>query len=209
MKKYFFCLTLAFLLFIMNTYGQDSIIMYNGKSIIGKVHDDKNQTYISYQIRKRHKVKTYYIYKENIFGIYYKDSVSNIFYVAEPTTIGGSLSLPEMQSYISGENMARYNYHPRWATVCGTVAGLGGIYFGFYGLLVPTAYVVIAAATPVKPIKNKNFPAEQMNNEFYKNGFKQEAKRKKLVNAIIGGVSGIVVLGTTLGILTSQGYKSW
>ena len=193
---------------IIDLYGQDSIILYNGKSIKGKVSNNKNETFVLVKLQKKNKVKTKFLDKENIFAICYKDSIRDVLYVpieADETP----LTVAQMESFVGGSNLAKYSYHPRWATVCGAVSGLGGISLGFFGMLIPTAYVAVASAVPVKPLKKEYFPAEKVNDEYYVEGFKQEAKHKKLVNAVIGGVAGFVVLGTTLGILTSLDYKTW
>jgi hypothetical protein len=193
---------------VLSLYAQDSIVLYSGKSILAKVRDEKSQTFISYQFHKGNKIKTKYLYKENIFAIYYHDSVSDMLYVPQLND-ESPFTVEQMQSFVGGENLARYRYHPRWATICGTATGLAVIPLGIYGFLVPTAYVSIFASTPVKPLKKKYFPAEKVNDEFYKDGFKQEAKRKKLFNSVIGGVSGAVIIGTTLGIITALDYKTW
>jgi hypothetical protein len=193
---------------VINLYAQDSIVLYNGKSISGKVSDNKNLTYISYQFQKKNKLKTKLLYKEQIFAIYYLDSLSDVLYVPRPDE-EMSFSVDQMQSFISGENLARNYYHPRWATVCGAASGVAGIGLGFFGMLIPPAYIAVASSTPVKPLKKKYFPPEKVDDEFYIEGFKQEAKRKKLVNSVVGGVAGFIVLGTTLGILTTLDYKKW
>jgi hypothetical protein len=193
---------------VIDLYGQDSIVLYNGKSILGKVSDNKNQTFISYKFQKKNKVKIKYLSKENIFAIYYRDSLDDVLYVPDVSE-EVPFTIDEMQRFVSGSNLARYNYHPRWATICGAATGLGGIYLGFFGMLIPTAYIAVSSAVPVKPLKKKYFPADKVNDDFYVEGFKQEAKRKKLVNSLLGGVSGFLVLGTTLGIMTSLDYKNW
>jgi hypothetical protein len=208
MLKYALVFVLLIRLLLAEGFAQDSIVLYNGKSIMGKVHNDKNQTYITYTFQKKNKIITKSLYKENVFAVYYHDSLSDVMYVPRPDE-EINFTEDQMQSYISGENFARYRYHPRWATVCGVASGLAGIYFSFYGMLIPPVYIAVASSTPVKPLKKKYFPPEKVNDEFFVEGFKQEAKRKKLVNSVIGGVSGFIVLGTTLGILTTLDYKNW
>jgi hypothetical protein len=208
MAKFKVCLVFLIIMQGINLYSQDSIVMYNGRYIKGKVSDNKNQTFISYTFKKGDKLKTKYLYKEHIFGIYYKDSIADILYVPEVSE-EVPLTVSEMQRFVSGSNLARYQYHPRWATACGAVTGLGGIYLGFFGMLIPTAYIAVSSAVPVSITKKKYFPADKVNDEIFKEGFKQEAKRKKLVNSVVGGVSGFVVLGTTLGIMTTLDYKNW
>jgi hypothetical protein len=208
MAKRVIWLVILVIMQVTNLCAQDSIVLYNGKSILGKVRNDKNQTFISYTFLKGNKQKTKFLYKEHIFAIYYRDSISDVLYVPDVSD-EVPFSVDEMQRYVSGSNLARYNYHPRWATICGTASGLGGIYLGFFGMLIPTAYVAVTSSLPVSTTKKKYFPPEKVNDEIFKDGFKQEAKRKKLVNSVIGGASGFLILGTTLGILTSLDYKTW
>lgn len=208
MIKQFSGLLAMLLLSCSGLYSQDSIVLFNGKTLTGNVTNDKNLTFVSCEFQKGKKLKSKLIAKEDIFGIYYKDSIVDTLYApiaAEEITF----TFDEMQRFISGEQLARAKYHPRWATICGAATGLGGIYLGFYGMLIPTAFVAVASSTPVKPVKKKYFPPDRANDEFFIEGFKQEAKRKKLVNSVIGGVSGFLVLGTAMAIMTSLDYKNW
>ena len=208
MLKYALGFVIVLRLLLAEGFAQDSIVLYNGRSVLGKVHNDKNQTYITYTFQKKNKLITKSLYKENIFAIYYRDSLSEVLYVPRPDE-EINFTEEQMQSYINGENFARNHYHPRWATACGAVSGVVGIGLGFFGMLIPPAYIAVSSSVPVKPVKKKYFPPEKVGDEFFVEGFKQEAKRKKLVNSVVGGVAGFIVLGTTLGILTTLEYKKW
>jgi len=195
-----------FVLSIGFVFSQDSLIMYNGRHFKGKILEfNNNNTAFRVQYQKKNTIKTKVFLKEDVFALYYKDSIEKILYSPiitdeEPFTVS------DMKSLIGGENLARYHYHPRWATICGAVTGAGGICLGYLGLTVPAAYVAVAAVVPVKAIHKKYFPPEKVNDKLYIEGFRHEAKRKKLLNAAIGGASGVVVLGTILAILTNKYY---
>ncbi|MEI6122759.1 MAG: hypothetical protein WCQ95_03955 [Bacteroidota bacterium] len=204
--KYILTLFVLFFLSSSFVFPQDSVIFYNGRNLKGRIIDfNNNETVFRFELKKKKHIKTKVLAKEDIFALYYKDSVEKVLY-APIATDENPLTILEMKSLIGGENLARYRYHPRWATVCGAVTGVGGIYLGFWGIAIPAAYVAVAAAVPVKAKRKKYFPVEKLNDELYIEGFKHEAKRKKLVNAAIGGASGVVVLGTILAILTGKNY---
>lgn len=185
---------------------QDSIIYYNGKSFTGKISGYNNSsTVFSLEMQKKNRIKLKTVDKANVFAVFYHDSSGKILY--EPDiTIEDDLTIAEMESFIAGQHLARYRYHAPWATACGVVSGLGGVYLGFWGFAVPAVYVGVVTAVPVKPVKKKYFPADRVNDEAFIEGFKYQAKRKKMVNSLIGGGIGLLTLGTVLAILTNVYY---
>jgi hypothetical protein len=198
----------ALLFIAVYGYSQDSLVMYNGKYLLGKVTDLKDSTIVVCEYQKRNKSFSKLISKEAVFSVHYKDSASQYFYF-EGMDSDSPASLADMTAFVEGEQIARYKYHPRWAIPVGVLAGIGGTGLGIYGLLVPAAYVGTTAALPVGGKHRKYFPEERVNDVAFMEGYKREAKRKRLVNTIIGSVSGILITGITIGVLTSMDMKKW
>lgn len=203
-------LLIVFIVFILagSGYSQDSLVMYNGKYLLGKVTDLKDSTFVVCEYQKRNKSFSKLISKEAIFSVNYKDSASQLYYY-QGMDPDSPTSVEDMSSFIAGEQLARYKYHPRWTIPVGVVAGMGGTALGIYGLLVPAAYVGTTAALPVGAKHRKYFPDEKINDAPFMEGYKREAKRKRLVNTVIGSVSGILVTGITIGVLTGLDMKKW
>ncbi len=188
-------------------YAQDSLIMYNGQYYKGKVIEfNNNDTKLKFEVQKKNKSKIKLVQRADVFAIYYKDSISRVFY--EPLmTEERPWTTDEIGRYIAGENLARYRYHAPWASAVGAVTGVGLLQIGMFGIAVPAAYMGVVAAIPVNPKSKKYFPTEKLNDEYYVEGFKYVARRKKLVNAAIGSAAGIVVFGTIAAIITFRYYN--
>jgi len=192
---------------LLNVVAQDSLILFNGKHYKGEVVEfNKNTTVLKLQYQKRNKLKTKVLPKEDVFAIYYKDSVSQILY-SPLITDEQPLSLEEMQSFVAGENLAQYKYHAPWAAAVGALTGAGMFNLGMWGVVIPAAYVGVVAAVPTKPKSKKYFPPEKLNDQSYVDGFKYVAKRKKLKSAAIGSAASLLVCGTIAAILTFKYYN--
>lgn len=199
-KKIIF-LSICSLFVSTDILAQDSIILYSGKQYKGEVINyNNNQTLFRFQYHKKNKIKTKVLQKEDVFAIYYKDSISQILYTPLITD-EQPLTVEEMKSFVAGENLAQYHYHAPWAAAVGAVTGIGLFPLNMWGVAIPGAYVGVIAAMPTKPKTKKYFPPEKLNDEIYIDGFKYVAKRKKLVNAAIGSAASIIVCGTIAAIL--------
>lgn len=196
----------VFLFLCRDVMAQDSIIYYNGRHATGKITEfSTGQTVFRMEVNKKKRTRLKVIDKADIFAVYFKDSSARILYSPD-VTVESDMTISEMESFIAGENLARYRYRAPWATACGVVSGLGGVYLGFWGFTIPAAYVGVVSAIPVKATRKKYFPPERISDEAYVEGFKYAAKRKKLKNALIGGGIGVATLGVALAILTSVYY---
>jgi len=208
LTKGFLLIVFCGLLTCTGAYAQDSLILYSGKHYKGKIVDyNKNSTVLSMQFQKRNKLKTKVLRAEDVFALYYKDSVGKILY-APLITEEQPVSLEQMRSYITGENLAQYRYHAPWASAVGAVSGVGILFMGIWGVAVPAAYVGTVAAMPTLPKNKKYFPPEKLNDEYYVDGFKQVARRKKITNAAIGSAASVLVCGTIAAILTFKYYNN-
>lgn len=206
MKKaivFFLCILNA----LMSVWAQDSLIMNNGKHYKGKVVAfNKAETVLRFEVQKKKKFNTKDFQRDDIFAIYYKDSVSRILYTPLVTD-EETMTLEEMSSFVAGENLAQYRYHAPWASAIGAVTGAGMFYIGMWGVAVPVAYVGLVSAMPTLPKAKKYFPPEKLNDDYYVDGFNQIARRKKLINAAIGSAASLLICGTITAVLTFKNYN--
>ncbi|MCK9612654.1 MAG: hypothetical protein PHR81_07215 [Bacteroidales bacterium] len=196
-----------FFVVVASVKSQDSIVMFNGKHFKGNVIEfNKNETLLHLEVQKKKSIKTKILKKEDVFAIHFKDSISLVLYTPLITD-EQPLTVEEMEDFIAGEHLAQYRYHAPWASAVGAVTGAGLFNLGMWGILIPGAYLGVAAAVPVKPTKKKYFPADKINNEYYIDGFKHIARRKKIVNAAIGSAASVLVCGTIAAILSFKHYN--
>jgi len=181
--------------------------MYSGTHYKGKIVEfNKSKTVLRFQIQKKRRIKTMDLQVADVFAITYKDSVSRILY-APLLTDEEPLTVDQMQSFVAGENLARYRYHAPWASAIGAFTGVGLLNIGMWGVAIPAAYVGVVAAMPTLPKAKKYFPTEKLNDEYYVEGFKYVARRKKLRNAAIGSAASLVVCGTIAAIWSFKYYN--
>ncbi|MEI6766802.1 MAG: hypothetical protein WCM76_14330 [Bacteroidota bacterium] len=182
------------------TNAQDTVRFLNGRCISGKVVSNSNETII--HLTKSHKThsKTKKYFKEDVFDIRYGTGSKEVLYLADSNR-GNYFSEDEMDRYISGMQNARINYKAPWVTVGGFAAGAAGLYWGFWGLAAPAAYAVTFSVIPVKT-KGKPYLKDHIGDEYYIEGFNAMAHRKKVKNALLGGIGGALLVGITTAILT-------
>jgi hypothetical protein len=197
----------------LGTVAHDSLIMYSGKHYKGKIVDfNRNKALFHMQFQNGKKLKTKVFKTEDVFALYYKDSVSQVLYnplFVDTENLDGEkpLTVEEMQSFVAGENLAQYRYHAPWSSAIGAVTGVGLFYLGIWGVAFPAVYVGVVAAMPTLPKAKKYFAPEKLNDELYVAGFKNVAKRKKLINAAIGSAASLLICGTITAILTFKNYN--
>ena len=105
------------------------------------------------------------------------------------------LAVDDQRAYTYGRRSARRNFTSPWSTLGGVAAGFtGGIIFNFfYAALPPLVYVAINSA--IKPKMGKTNPGDQkyMSNEYFEDGYRQQARLLKVKNSILGSVPALAV----------------
>ena len=205
--KQLLCLPALLVAFLCSsTFAQDSISLINGKSYTGRIVSfSNNDSRVGFAVPGKKKPKLKSFDKQDVFSVHFRDSADVVLYFLD-ADLGNEMTVGEMEAFVRGEQFATRYYHCRWVIPVGAVAGVGGLYWGFWGLSVPAAYFGVVAATSVS-VKNKKYLKEEdLKDEYFVQGFKYKAKRKKLNNAIIGGLAGAAVMGAVSAVITGLYY---
>lgn len=105
------------------------------------------------------------------------------------------LSIEDQRAYTYGRRSARINFKSPWSTMGGIAAGFaGGVVLNFfYAALPPLAYVSINSA--IRPKMKKTDPRDEsyLTNEYFEDGYTQQARLLKVKNSILGSVPSLAV----------------
>jgi len=133
---------------------------------------------------------------DDIYSLQQPGKAIQIFYLQD-TSDPQSWTVEEMRRYITGEQLAKKHYRPFVSRVGAFIAGTGGAYLGFAGLLIPVAYLVgMGMMTP----SAKKMP-EVIQDEVVIAGFRDEARRirnRSIAKTILPGI----VVGWTIQVLS-------
>ena len=198
-------------------YSQDTITLLDGKTITGNIIM-KSDTGVVISSHGLFSIRQKRVYNDEIFSLN-NGSSESIMYKQDSSDIN-SFNVTQMSSFIDGLKDGRKNYHAPMATIGGFVAGATGGVLGFWGLFIPSTYVFIAGTKTPKlktvPVfyKKLDFIAKNTDPKkyglafnskevdetnssdsyynCYKNGYQEAAKDKKVKNAIVGSILGVV-----------------
>jgi hypothetical protein len=195
MRNFFLILVLLFLFgYVKKGISQDTINLLSGKRIEAKVNkiDDDKDGYVSYDLKKRNKIKSKFIEKEDVYSISYYNKNMEIVYKIDSAR-GFILNNDQMYNYIIGEQVAYNNYKTSKLIIAGGVfTGVAGGFLGLYGLLLPVSYITtMSLIDPKIEYINTKLPSQE-SIEYYKMGYTSVAKSKNIKNSIIAGFSGVV-----------------
>jgi len=203
-----------------NVLSQDTLTLLNGKPVIGNI-TSTNDIGISITCKgllfKSQKV----FYKDEIYSMK-KGQKETILY-SENQVEGNLFNSEQMKYFINGLKDGRKNYHAPLATIGGLATGLAGGVFGFWGITIPSTYVLITGLkTP--HLKLDDIPIEEpvyadgsntqgyglkfhsqietkqnedKNSTCYTYGWETAAKDKKIKNALRGSIIGFFALVAT------------
>jgi hypothetical protein len=195
-------LVLGLFFSVNSAYSQDTLLLLNGKKYPIKVKKVTNDSITFEPIGKEGKEKQ--IEKIDVFSLISPNGNELVMY-RQDTNAGNNLSVDQMRNYIYGEQDARKNYHAPLMAVAGLIAGAGGGFVGFYGLMVPPlATALLCIKSPKVKAKNVSKP-ELITNDYYTTGFQSIAVRKKVKNGMIGGLLGFALTSATITIMKSNG----
>lgn len=171
----------------------DNILLLNGKIIENiKIEDSDNIRLINYLYKDKLKL----INKKEVFS-YNRDKVETVLYERD-TLNENFFTQEEMRSYIKGEQIARQYFHRP------LVAPLGFIYGAilasgeasvspFLGMIAaPLSYTVFSMIGQPKISKRAKFEAGLRSNELFVEGYTSYAQNKKIKNAVLGTVIGVL-----------------
>lgn len=199
---------------------QDTITLINGDVIIGNTISNDNEL-VNINVKKMFRHKIINIDIEDIYTISFsgKDSI----YYSQDSSNGNYFTIEQMGNCIKGIKDANKNYKPKFAAIGGFLSGLTGGSFGFWGICIPTTYVLtsglkapkisknaiidtldyniyIADSKPIygkeyfpKKTKSTTTENQKFNNKYYKYGYISKSKDKKVKASIKGSIAGFTI----------------
>lgn len=174
------------MLFIMScqiSYGQDTILFLDGKTLIAKVLEYKKD-YISIEKGNRHKQK--WIEAKEVFSVTGQDGIPKVIYTQDKR-YSNSYTPEQMKKFIEGGQFAKKRYHAPWAAIFGIIIGAGSSPLGLYCVPVPAFYTFIVNIKNPTPRRYKDLSPGLKNDPYFKEGFRRKASSKKTNTALISG----------------------
>lgn len=177
------------------TFAQDRILLMNGQVIEAKVLGQSTLG-IRYQIFKRSgKVKTLEEATTSVFSVTDSTGKERVWYFHDPE-FGNELTIPDMRSYIKGEQDARVGYRPTLTTWGGFIVGAGAtiaLELEMLSFLLPPLYSG-AMAFPrvhITPGSVRDPLMDGDNNYAY--GYAQVGRSKRIMRALASTFVGVAV----------------
>ncbi len=179
--------------------GQDTLWLMNGKKKACSFVEFRDDL-VFYTKAGQPDSKLKYYSKLDVFSIIRENGEEIITY-KQDTTVGLFLTEREMQVYMEGQLLSHNQYKAPGVTIAGICVGVvGGIHPYLYVL--PVIYSGIAGTMFPIPENKNYFPEDRLEDYFYINGFNEQARKKKTMNAIKGGVVGLGLTGVVILILS-------
>ena len=202
---------LAFFSIIKASVAQDTIISIEGEKIIAKKINLNQSPGECYYFNTKGKEKE--INLEDVFSI--RDSTGNetVFY-KQDTTKGFYETPTEMKQYIEGILAAKISYKAPKYTYGGAALSFAAVSTAVitgYGLLfwttiVPIVYTGLVFYSKPNVAEITQTIPEPLRSEKYITGYVIEMKKKRVTNAIVGSVGGLI--GSWVGFFAITGFKT-
>ncbi|MCX7743712.1 MAG: hypothetical protein N2167_04010 [Flavobacteriales bacterium] len=164
---------------------------------------DRHSPYVYYRELK----KPFTLRKEKVFNVRtrsvvpfkpYDDSLKitekeRVIYHQDTLDRRFELSEYEMRCWVMGRRSARKHYHSPFSTIGGTLTGFGGGMFNLFVAPLPaTIFTAVNGAIRPKVGKTGKEDIPYLNEEFFIEGYRMQAGKKKLFNSLIGTVPALV-----------------
>ena len=200
-------LFLCFLMLSISTicvYAQDTILFMDGKTKVCKVQivDDAKEIVVYNQgdDRKYIYAKTYEKYE--VMYVRFGNTGRKRYIYTYDTTIGNYLRVKDMERFVLGEQYGSKYFHTPMSILFGAVVSAAGVVgleaagiSGFYSLATaPFCYFLVNIKRGRKPQDKglAKYPPSLISNQFFINGYREMAKRKKSRMALLGGLAGAI-----------------
>lgn len=182
------------MLFFKTTFSQNTIRTLDGKLITINKLDTIDNVFIFYENEKgKHRS----INKNDVFSIQLYNQKEQIFYI--PDSLNDSFTISQMRNYLKGEYDADKNYKRRRSFWGGLSVGLiSPIALPAIGIssvlspILPVGYVATIGATNKKE-KHFDLVNDQFKNQYYKQGYLEKARKKRLTNSMLGAGLGLII----------------
>ena len=173
---------------------QDQLTLLNGKVISAEIIN-MDSVFITYNYKKKNKVKQKSIPADLVFMIEHKEGNTDTIYYQNPE-IDQYLSVKEMELFIMGEQDA-YTYHKStWTAVLGVAFGAGGGYLLYETIAVaavPLIYTVGAGISRVSTKRVSGRSSEILSHPAYQEGYIKVARSKKAFTALASSLAGTLI----------------
>lgn len=195
--KFYVSLVLLFL-FADGIFAQDTILFMDGKEKVCKVQliDDAKEivVYNQGEDAKYIYAKTYEKYE--VMYVRFGNTGRKRYIYTYDTAIGNIVKVKDMERFVLGEQYSKKYYHTPLSAVFGLAIGaVGGLTLRYYSLLAPPiGYFLVNIKRGRKPHDKGlvKYPPSLIVNDFFINGYREMAKRKKSKMALLGGLVGSI-----------------
>ena len=205
---------LTLILIVSFTYSvsaQDKIQLMNGKVLRGKLKTESDDYYNFEFYKNGGKTQNMELSKYRIFSITDPQGIESILY-KQDTLMGNYYSQNEMKMYIYGQRDAFKSYKGTPMFVSTFALGFASVLIdtyefeegnscppGFFSrtpsigpIIVPFALTIGAGLLKSKVRREQAADVSFLSNEYYLGGFQKVSKVKRVKNAFIGSVTGVL-----------------
>lgn len=190
--------TLFILLVLSLTYelkAQDKILLMNGQEL--NVHVLGQSTLgIRYEfLKKNGKLKSFEEATTSVFSVTDSLGKERIWYFYDPE-FGNDLTVPDMRSFILGEQDARLGYNPTLTTIGGFVFGAGAtiaLELEILAFTLPPIYAGVMSIPRVHVTPGSVNDPLMDGDPNYAYGYAQVGRSKRLIRGLISTFAGIAV----------------
>lgn len=160
-----------------------------------------------------YKLKSRNMQYEEIFLIKKATGQEDLFYHPDSTN-NEMMSVDEMKYFLNGVCMAKQQYKARGAMAAGFGVGVVSVmatpFIGLnlvYTPLLPAAYTGAFSLTEPDATKIVARNPEQSKNQEFMLGYREEAKRRRIVNTIIGACVGLISTAAIVYVIDGSAKK--
>lgn len=185
---------------------QDCVLTMSGRAIPCEIIDDFGFE-VRFEVTKKNgKKKELRLHKSEIFSVIKNGGAEEVYY-AQDDILGDWMSEAEMRIFLAGEQDARNGYDDKPTVYVGMALGAGGAYLAQGGLIttliVPIAYTLVQMAPVIRIREETITDIRHQYDEIYALGYERVARPKKIVGALKGSATGMVV-GVVLFLIFPQ-----
>lgn len=190
--KIWHLLVFVFFTVTTSTKAQEKLLLLNGRELLIQPLSFKEDS-VRFEFKDYLNGKKKFVKKDNVFSYANGKGLEKIFYKEDSTTVTNDLSIDEMRSYIQGMQEGSRFYKAPFATVGGFFIGAASGYFiYFYALIPPATFIAITGNHQPDISKQKVSDPALLQNTMFVNGYQKKCNEKKIKNATVGGLVGIL-----------------
>ncbi len=184
---------------------KDSLFLMNGKVLLETVIDTTVGT-VTYTDSKDTS-KRINIDNFDLYGIRYAKTGTMFYYYKQDSVMGNIFTRKEMLFFMNGERDAKKGFKARGCFWGAMIAGTaGGLTKSILGPVVPFAFVGLSGLPKVRIRHNTVSNPYYLDSDPYILGYERQARSKRRIEGIKGGIIGLVI-GYTANFLLQPYFK--